>query len=44
MVGRYHQLNEHNKLEQTWEIVKDEGAGMLQFVRPQGIAHNLGIE
>ena len=44
MVGRYHQLNGHNKFEQTREIVKDEGAGVLWFVRSQGIAHDLGIE
>ena len=30
--------------EQTQEIVKDEGAGVLQFVRSQGIAHDLGIK
>ena len=44
MVGCHHQLNEHNKLEQTREIVKDEGAGVLRFVRSQGIAHDLGIK
>ena len=40
MGGHYHQLDEHNKLEQTREIVKDEGAGELRLVRSQGIEHS----